>query len=203
MENRQGGKRRLGHGLAAMQAILGLPRWAALGQAAEAGWTDEVQPLWDSYARRVLRPATLLRTLDEVAAGSPRMANQWLKAWLTDRRVPGSLWLDRHVWVSELPEGLEVAETLMVHRSDLRLPAGLRVGGELWLDTSSLHALPAGLVVAGSLWIRHCGSWDGLIPADARVKGRVFSDPHPNGLPLDEWRARYPLGERPDLSGAR
>lgn len=142
--------------------------------------------------------------LDQVAAGSPALANRWLQAWLRGRRVPGSLVLAGHDWAERLPEGLDLEGDLMLSCSPLAvLPGRLQVGGELWLDRSGIGSLPEGLAVGGSLWLRRCRAWDGRIPQDARVQARVFTDRHPGGLPLAEWRPRYPLGERPDLRGAR
>ncbi len=201
MENQQN---RAGRDLVALSVVLGMPRWEAAGRAAEAGWLEELQPLWDSYARRVTRSGTLIRTLDQVAEGSRTVANRWLQTWLQGRRVPGSLVLACHDWAEGLPEGLDLEGDLMLSCSPLAaLPGRLKVGGELWLDRSGIRALPEGLEVGGSLWLRRCRGWDGLIPPDARVRSRVFTDRHPRGLPLAEWRPRYPLGERPDLRGAR
>ena len=196
-------RKRLGHGLATMQVMLGLPKWAAAGCAAEAGWLEEIEPLWDRYAKRVLWPGTLLKTLDEVAEGSPRTAGRWLKSWLTDRRVPGTLSLGGRAWALDLPWGMDLEGGLMLDASPIQaLPERLRVGADLYLDRSLIASLPRGLKVGAGLWLRHCPHWDGRIPEDARVEGRVFTEPHPHGLRLEAWRARFPLGERPDLMGA-
>jgi len=197
-------KSQSGRDLVTLSVVLGMSKWEAAGRAAEAGLLADVQPIWDSYVRRVTQSRTLMGVLDQVAEGSPAVANRWLKAWLQGRRIPGSLILACHDWAEGLPEGLDLEGDLMLSRSPLAvLPGRLKVGGELWLDQSGLGSLPEALEVGGSLWLRRCRRWDGRIPRDARVKSRVFTDYHPGGVPLEEWRARYPLGERPDLRGAR
>jgi len=192
-----------GRGIEAMKVILGVSRWEAVGIAAEGGWMEEAQSIWNSYARRVIWPRTLLAALDQVAAGSPAVATQWLNEWLMDRTAKGDLNLTSRDWVRALPEALDVEGSLLLPRQGLaRLPRDLRIGSNLWLERSRIASLPEGLDVRFSLWLRGCRDWDGLIPADARVGARVFSDRHVLGIPLAEWRARYPLGERPDLRGA-
>ena len=195
---------RTGRELETLSVVLGLSKWQAAGRAAEAGWLAVLQPFWDSHARRITRTGALIGILDQVAEGSAAVANQWLKAWLQGRRVPGSLLLACHDWVEALPEGLDLEGDLVLSRSPITaLPGRLKVGGELWLEQSGIRSLPQGLEVGGSLWLRRCRKWDGQIPMDAWVRTRVFTDYHPWGLPLAEWRPRYPLGERPDLRGAR
>jgi hypothetical protein len=196
-------EKRPGQGIAAMNVILGVSRWEAAGIAAESGWMEEAQSLWDSYARRVLWSRTLLATLDQVAAGSPTVATRWLNEWLKGRKARGDLNLSYRDWVLTLPEALDVEGNLMLPCKGIeRLPRDLKIGSNLWLERSPIVSLPEGLDVRFSIWLRRCRDWDGRIPADARVGGRVFSDRHIQGVPLAEWRARYPLGERPDLRGA-
>ena len=192
--------RRPGDGLRALQAILGLPLWPSVGLAAAGGWEEEALIVWHRFARRVLRPGSLLAVLDQVASGSPAVASQWLNEWLSGRKIRGDLNFSCREWVDALPGGLELEGSLQLPRRGLnRLPRRLKVGSDLWLERSGIFALPDGLDVGCSLWLRGCRDWDGEIPGDARVASRVVTDRHPHGIPLAEWRARYPLGERPDL----
>lgn len=70
------------------------------------------------------------------------------------------------------------------------LPEGLMVGGNLDLAScKSLLALPSGLYVEDDLYLSGCCSWDGVIPEDAVVRGRVITEKHPHpGVTLAEWR---------------
>ena len=109
----------------------------------------------------------------------------------------------RVLWPDSLPGGLEVEGSLLLPRRGLaRLLWKPKVGADLWLEKSGIVALPDGLEVGCSPWLRGCRDWDGQIPEDARVGARVVLDRHVHGIPLMEWRARYPLGERPDLRWA-
>jgi hypothetical protein len=76
------------------------------------------------------------------------------------------------------------------------VPEGFRVGGTLDLQDTCMTALPAGLWVGGTLWLNDCLLWDGRIPEDAHVGVRVGTDLHPGGIPLADWRAIHPSGER-------
>ena len=193
----------LGRGIVAMNVILGMSRWESAGLAAEAGWMEEARSIWDSYAQRVLWPRTLLVVLDQVAAGSPAVTSQWLNEWLMGRKAKGDLNLSSRDWVGALPEALVVEGNLLLPcRGIAILPRNLKVGSNLWLERSRIVTLPEGLDVRYSIWLRGCRNWDGQIPAGTRVGSRVFSDRHIHGISLEEWRARYPLGERPDLRGA-
>jgi hypothetical protein len=75
------------------------------------------------------------------------------------------------------------------------LPTGLKVG-DLELVHCPLVRFPEGLRVKRSLSLKDCPVWDGRIPADAKVGGRVFTKLHPLGLPLSKWRWLHPDGER-------
>jgi len=192
-----------GRRIEAMAVILGVSVWEAMGIAAETGWAEEAQPIWDRYARRVIWSRTALAALDQVAAGSPAIATRWLNEWLSGRKAKGDLNLSSRDWVRALPETLDVEGSLLLPCQGLtRLPRDLEIGSNLWLERSGIVYLPERLDVRFSLWLRGCRDWDGHIPAEARVGARVFSDRHVQGIPLAEWRARYPLGERPDLRGA-
>lgn len=186
-----------GQGMLVLLLAKGIPRWEAVGMVAGAHWRRAVQPLWERHAKRVLRLTTLLKALDQVAIGAPATANAWLGAWLLEREVEGMLALGTRPWVTSLPEGLQLRHGLFLQQASLRhLPPNLKVGGNLYLSQSLITTLPPGLAVSGSLWLRACLTWDGRIPADTLVGRRVFTDRHKNGLPLADWRAKHPDGER-------
>ena len=57
--------------------------------------------------------------------------------------------------------------------ADLReLPAGLRVGGNLWLSYSSVESLPPGLRVGGDLWLNRTPIKE--LPPDLQVGGNII-----------------------------
>ncbi len=182
--------------LAALRVATGTSRWEAVGILAQSAGVGEVQSLWERYARRISRPKTLFKTLDEVARHAPTVANDWLNAWLARGKLEGNLTLSNREWITSLPRGLWVGGYLYLDQFHLpSLPEGLRVGDVLWLDRSRIKALPAGLEVGSYLFLRNCPAWDGQIPQDTRVKLFVFTTRHPNGLYLADWRCRYPHGE--------
>lgn len=72
-----------------------------------------------------------------------------------------------------------------------RLPAGMRVFSALDLSgCKTLAVLPVGLEVRDDLYLQGCTSWDGVIPEDAKIGGRIFCDvlDMANGVNLGKWR---------------
>jgi hypothetical protein len=137
--------------------------------------------------------------LDDVACGDADLAQWGLARWLEgrNRRVGADLDLQGRAWVTALPLGLVVEGRLWLQDGCLAgLPGGLQVKGDLWLMDTPLAVLPDDLKVGGRLDMGGCRSWDGRIPRDAKVKGRVFTDAHRNGIPLKEWHRLHPHGER-------
>jgi hypothetical protein len=149
--------------------------------------------------------------LDAVAAICPDLARRGLAYWLErNGRVVPELDLSGRAWADALPDGLSVncwpsgdglreGGFLMLRWAPIRsLPRNLTVADFVSLDGSALETLPEGLRIGGDLDLRGCASWDGRIPADAQIGGRVETDRHPDGgLRLRDWRAAHPDGERP------
>jgi hypothetical protein len=95
------------------------------------------------------------------------------------------------------PKGLRVGHQLLLQNTAFtELPPGLRVQGDLLLFFAPIQSLPAGLKVEGCLGLEGCRDWDGKIPADAQVGKVLWTDRHPDGLLLVDWRRLHPHGER-------
>lgn len=76
-------------------------------------------------------------------------------------------------------QGLRAEQSLSFTRctSLTQLPPGASIGGHLLLaDLPGLVALPDGLEVGGDLTLARCPSWNGQIPKDARIGGRIVTD---------------------------
>jgi hypothetical protein len=117
--------------------------------------------------------------------------------------LPKGLVVGRDLWltgtqVRVLPPDLKVGGSLDLQGTPLTvLPDGLVVNGDLNLKRTPVVALPTGLLIRKDLWLQDCRRWDGRIPEDAVIKGRILTDGHPHpGIPLPEWRALHPNGER-------
>jgi hypothetical protein len=118
------------------------------------------------------------RLLFDVAAIDPDLAGAATSQWLLDHRGwTVNVDLGNAAWVTDLP-------------------VGIHLDGGFDLRGTGIRALPAGLRVTGGLNVCWCEGWDGRIPADAQIGGTVYTDCHRDGLALDEWRHRYPHGER-------
>jgi hypothetical protein len=77
------------------------------------------------------------------------------------------------------------------------IPRGLWVAGDLLLDGCvDLETIGPELIVTGACQIFDCWHWDGRIPPDARIGGRVVTNKHPYGISLERWRAQHPDGEK-------
>jgi hypothetical protein len=115
----------------------------------------------------------------------------------------GGVWL-RGMNLAGLPPGFTLVpgNLELINVPIPVLPDGLKVGGDLLLSGSGIQSLPPGLVVQGDLDLRRCAVWDGLVPGDAQVMGKVYDDarwtatmaPH---LGLTAWRASRPHGGLP------
>jgi hypothetical protein len=118
-----------------------------------------------------------------------------------DLKVGGNLDL-RRTLVGSLPDHFQVGGSFWLTETSLRLlPDDLQVGKSLWLGETPLQRLPNGLRVGDNLGLEGCRSWDGRIPEDAVIGGRVFTDRHGEGLLLADWRLLHPVGERPAVGG--
>jgi hypothetical protein len=158
----------------------------------------------------------VLEYLDVVAAADPALAQRGFIKVVEAQPLPRNLNLDGRPWITSLPEGMRVLGNLEVSGTGLtEVPKGIDVGGYLDLSVTQVGALPdnlvlthslnlhfcpiktlpAGLVVGRNLTLLDCEQWDGWIPADTVVKDFLFTDEHPDGLILAEWRSRHPHGE--------
>ena len=93
------------------------------------------------------------------------------------QKIKGGLYLRGCTSLTSLPEGLTVGRGLYLGgcTSLTSLPEGLTVGGNLNLGRcTSLTSLPEGLTVGGDLNLEGCTSWDGVIPKDTKIKGKVY-----------------------------
>jgi hypothetical protein len=92
----------------------------------------------------------------------------------------------------DVPAGLDLSEMSGL----TALPRRLSIDGPLRLDgCSGLRSIPEGLSLNGFLCLVRCGNWDGQIPADADIGGKVKTNLHPEGVTLDKWRKLHPGGE--------
>jgi hypothetical protein len=142
---------------------------------------------------------------------NPEGANAALNGYLDGRSVAGAIDLSHRSWVTSLPKGLRVSLDLDCTRTGLTaLPDGLTVGAWLWLGETRITALPDGLTVPGTLVLKKtplatlpqgltvngnldvtgCSAWDGVIPPDARIRGRIYLDGFPMGITLEDFRKR-------------
>jgi hypothetical protein len=202
--------------LAALQAT-GAPLGEALAVAADGFPLGAVV----AHLAQVLASSNedaALGILEAMADRDPGLARVGLELWGRGRTVDGYLELPECQWVTALPQGLAVTGSLMVSglQSLTSLPEGLRVGGSLSLDGTAVTFLPDGLDIGGGLYLTgssliglgcglrvgadldltNCRGWNGQIPADTEVAGKVLSDRHEEGIPLDHWRHLHPRGER-------
>jgi hypothetical protein len=81
--------------------------------------------------------------------------------------------------VMALPPGFEVQASYLFLdgcRELKGLPDRFSVAGFLDLtDCSSLVALPSGLRLKGTLDMRRCDAWNGVVPPDAVIDGRILT----------------------------
>lgn len=108
----------------------------------------------------------------------------------------GAVNLDGCVLLRELPDAFKMAcewkyGYLGLARCESleRLPDDLHMKGNLVLSgCTSLKRLPSGLVVDGELHMEGCTAWDGMIPGDAVIAGKVFSDLFKKGTLVENHR---------------
>jgi hypothetical protein len=106
-----------------------------------------------------------------------------------DLKVEGSLELT-DVPIRTLPAGMTLTGLGLMGTFIAELPEGMTLR-ELALEEVPLRHLPMGLTVTGNLHLRDCAAWDGVIPADTKVGGTIFTDLHSDGIGLKDWRKRY------------
>ena len=163
-------------------------------------------------------PEITLEALHGIAHIDPVGANAVLNAFLEGRTLPQgrTLILNRDwitalpcgltVWqlnlsgtnVTSLPDGMKVIRSIELDNSRIEtLPAGFEVGSGLILMGSQIRTLPARLKVGDLINLSGCDAWDGQVPADANIGGRIITDQHPNpGIAFTEWRRLHPEGEQ-------
>jgi hypothetical protein len=81
---------------------------------------------------------------------------------------------------------------LGLYFSAVDLPDGLTVAGSLVLHRTRCSVLPERLAVVETLSLVDCRDWDGRIPADARVGGRIITGTDDRGVKLEAWRQAHP-----------
>jgi hypothetical protein len=129
-------------------------------------------------------------------AGALDLTQAGITALPANLQVKGHLFLEG-TSLAALPPSLQVGGNLNASGTLVAdLPANFRVGGNFILSMTLLCSLPPGLVVGGSLGLVACPQWDGVVPADTQVQGRIHTSLHPQGLPLKAWRQAHPYGER-------
>jgi hypothetical protein len=79
----------------------------------------------------------------------------------------------------------------------LDLPAGFAIDGPLDLRYSCrFTGFPPGLRIGGWLNLEGCEGWNGEIPEDMIIAGKIYTDAFPvtnagaGGITLAEWRKR-------------
>lgn len=187
--------------LEALEALeaLGMPYWEAVGTVASSFGPPLARRAWRGYLTQGPAGAEPVLALLDIAIAAPaKLVNTFLQDWLRHRHLDVSLDLTGLEWVLTLPKGLvlegdlvlslcgalaglptglNVGGDLEVSRCPAltRLPSGLRVGGDVWASgCRRLRHLPSGLVVGGDLLLRGCPAWDGVIPKDAEIGGRIL-----------------------------
>jgi hypothetical protein len=178
----------------------GARRWDALLALRDAGLDPAAHLAAAGIPPNALLPFSdvddAIGRLAVVATRDPEGANAGLNAYLDGLGVEGGLNLTHASWVTSLPAGLTVWGNLNLNDAGIRtLPANLEVWGMLMLSGTPVRSLPAGMRV-WSLNLRDCPTWDGHLPADARIGGPIHTDACPGGATLSQWRARFPQGER-------
>lgn len=175
----------------------GASLWEAIGMIAGIpGGRALARHHWDVYLKTGPPGAGPATALKEVATASPRQARDLLRIWLKGRYIDADLELNDQRWVTEIPGPLSIEGDLsLLDCRNLRsLPAGLTVGGNLYIPACTrLRELPSGLRVGGNLWADFCRNlrtipgdivvegdlaargcpWDGVLPREARVVGRI------------------------------
>jgi hypothetical protein len=181
--------------LAAIRAT-GAGEGEAFVLLAQAMGSKAAVPHLNSYLQQNRFPDSVVMVLEEVGVRDPALANAALKAWPWGRTVEGDLDFTQTEWLKVLPRGLRVkGSLLLLHSSIVALPEDLDVKA-LHLEGTDFVNLPRGLVVRDFLDMADCPRWDGRIPADARVEGKLVTDRHPDGITLPRWRRLHPRGER-------
>jgi hypothetical protein len=106
-----------------------------------------------------------------------------------------------------LPEGLRVGYKFLIRGNSkaILLPVGLQVKGSLRLtpapDCLGVGPLPRGLQVGGDLEVKDV-YWDGTVPPDATVRGKVITSGHPRGILFERHLAEVARNQRATAKAA-
>jgi hypothetical protein len=118
--------------------------------------------------------APFLAALAQVGLVNIPLAQMGLLAWFRNRLVGVKVDLLGLGWVESLPDGLTTTRLSLIGEPIRSLPGRLNVN---------------------NLDLRGCASWDGVVPEDAMIGQRIFTDRHTAGIPLASWRELHPRGE--------
>lgn len=175
----------------AMTAMIasGMDRWEAFGLAYVDADPEGVVGPWLATMTEAAKEwegsnvQGFTHAMMAVGKVNPQLADRLFFEAVKTGNVPkwmGSDGISWHEtdWLTRLPDGIE-ARSLFLNRN------------------VNLKSLPGGMrLVDGSLDMTGCVSWDGIIPEDAVIGFKVYTDLHPEGITLDEWRRLHPNGER-------
>jgi hypothetical protein len=130
------------------------------------------QPWFERRLRPIKNLEALVGHLNQVALGSPELANAWLNAWLADRSPYGTnLTLPGESWLTTLPDGFTVDGALSANGSGIReLPRGLSVDAQLYLCHTPLTTVPADLDVGGLVLE---GARIASLPPNLKIRGSL------------------------------
>lgn len=163
-------------------------RWDAMVTAIRGGFPKDMIPLIRNIPDKLI--ATYGKDVKDAmtnfarhAARDSDGANAALAAFMTDRSVD-KLAIRRRAWIRGLPAGLSIDGNLNLY------------------CCKTFRSLSERIRVRGDLWLLECPAWDGRIPPDAQVSCKVFTDWHPAGITLMEWRSAHPDGEAPAVGMA-
>jgi hypothetical protein len=185
----------LGEGDGATIRVTERTRWFDLGRQALAQGAGLAQgeaglrPLWHHWVRGIKSLDTILAALGQVAEVAPAVANAWFGVAMHASTVVSSFDLRNLGWLTALPDQFTVKGSLDLKGSGVSaLGDGLTVGGSLGLEGTPIQTLPSKLAIGGDLFLYECVQWDGCVPEDARVGGRIFTEDHPQGVALASLR---------------
>jgi hypothetical protein len=173
-----------------------------------------VQILVERLERTVIRSrrvnaATYLSELESALVGAQGLALEAIPQvnWAPDGQM-WELWHDPSAFVSwkhlpaieahlrVLPKGLLRGQALLCrHLQSLEtLPSGSRTGDVYLEDCPAFAFLPGDLRCQGNLRIKACPKWDRILPDGVAVGDRIFTEGHPQGVTLVQWRKKYGVG---------
>jgi hypothetical protein len=198
-------------------------RLEAIGKkGSEVGW-EGVRADWKAEASALTDPNMAVIACANVAKGSPEVARSAFSDWMTEHGKWSAepLFVKDQAWLTTFPKGFRSGANVYASNSGLtELPEGFYAKGGLRVDEcASLSGIPPhtevggtldarncpklafighGTVIGGDIDLRGCSGWDGRLPDDLKVAGKVRTDGHPEGIAIAKWRSAHPQGERAD-----